>query len=411
MIPLLCCDRKLKWGHIIQKVKYIKTMGVYSEYLNKNLSFEELIRERKAQLKKISEIRNRDVLVFASDLNKRIPDISIGYSDLLPIKDQLDTLQGGKLDLIIETPGGSGEVAEDIVKLLRNKYDDIAVIVPGWAKSAGTIIAMSGNEILMEPGSALGPIDAQLTWQGKTFSAQALLDGLDKLKEEVEKTSVLNKAYIPILQGMSLGEVENARNSLSFAKILVTEWLREYKFKDWNKHKSNGNIVTQEEKDARANEIAEKLCDHKLWKTHGRSLKIKDLEDMKIKITDYSKETELYDAINRYSTLLQMTFATNIYKIIETVDAQIYRFANVGGLEKNLNNNKNIDNIIVDFECQNCKHKAKIQANLKAGIALKNGHTAFPKSNKYFCSKCHKPSDLSDIRRDIEAKTKKSIYF
>ena len=103
-------------------------MGVYSEYLNKNLSFEELIRERKAQLKKISEIRNRDVLVFASDLNKRIPDISIGYSDLLPIKDQLDTLQGGKLDLIIETPGGSGEVAEDIVKLLRNKYDDIAVI-------------------------------------------------------------------------------------------------------------------------------------------------------------------------------------------------------------------------------------------------------------------------------------------
>lgn len=385
-------------------------MGVYSEYLNKNLSFEELIKERKAQLKKISEIRKRDVLVFAADLNKRIPDISIGYSDLLPIKDQLDTLSGKKLDFIIETPGGSGEVAEDIVKLLRNKYDDVAVIVSGWAKSAGTIIAMSGNEILMEPGSALGPIDAQLTWQGKTFSAQALLDGLDKLKEEVEKTSVLNKAYIPILQGMSLGEVENARNSLSFAKVLVTEWLKEYKFKNWNNHKSSGNAVTPEEKEARANEIAEKLCDHKLWKTHGRSLKIKDLKDMKIKITDYSKEAELYDAINRYSTLLQMTFATNIYKIIETVDAQIYRFANVGGLEKNLNN-KNIDNVIIDFECQNCKHKTKIQANLKAGIALKNGHIAFPKNNKYFCPKCHKQSDLSDIGREIEAKTKKNIVF
>jgi len=237
-------------------------MGIYSEYLNKKLSAEELIKERKAQLKRISQIRKRDILVFASDLNKRIPEISIGYSDLLPIKDQLANLKGKKLDLIIETPGGSGETAEDIVKSLRNKYDDIAIIIPGWAKSAGTIIAMSGNEILMEPNSALGPIDAQLTWQGKTFSAQALLDGLDKTKEEVEKTGVLNKAYIPILQGMSLGEIENARNSLSFAKVLVTDWLKNYKFKDWNNHKTSGKAVTEDEKEARANEIAEKLCDH-----------------------------------------------------------------------------------------------------------------------------------------------------
>jgi len=384
-------------------------MGVYSEYLNKNLNSDELIKERKAQLKRISEIRKRDVLVFAADLNKRIAEISINYSDLLPIKDQLDNLHGDKLDLIIETPGGSGEVAEDIVKLLRNKYKDVAVIIPGWAKSAGTIIAMSGNEILMEPNSALGPIDAQLTWQGKTFSAQALLDGLDKTKEEVEKTGTLNKAYIPILQGMSLGEIENARNSLAFAKVLVTEWLKEYKFKNWDKHSSDGRIVTIEEKELRANEIAEKLCDHKLWKTHGRSIKINDLEEMRVKVTDYSGDAELYDAINRYSTLLQMFFATNIYKIIETVDAQIYRIANVGGAEQGMD--KNIDNVIIDFECNNCKHKTKIQANLKGGIAIKSGHIVFPKNNKYFCPKCHKESDLSNLRREIEVGTKKSVIF
>ena len=76
------------------------------------------------------------------------------------------------MDVIIETPGGDGAVAEDIVRLLRGKFDEVCFIVPGYAKSAGTIIVMSGDDILMGPTSALGPIDAQLLWQGKVFSAE-----------------------------------------------------------------------------------------------------------------------------------------------------------------------------------------------------------------------------------------------
>jgi ClpP class serine protease len=104
----------------------------------------------------------------------------------LPINDQLSNLKGTKLDLILETPGGSGETVEDIVRLLRSKYSDVSLIIPGWAKSAGAIMAMSGDEILMEPASAIGPIDAQMAWQGKVFSADALLEGVDKIKKELE---------------------------------------------------------------------------------------------------------------------------------------------------------------------------------------------------------------------------------
>ena len=180
-------------------------MGIYSEYLGQPLagSFEQLAAERKHQLRRISGIRGgRDVLVFAAYLNKENPLISISYVDILPISDQLANLDGTALDLILETPGGSGEIAEDIVRLLRKKYNDIAVIIPGWAKSAGTIIAMAADEILMGSTSALGPIDAQLSWQGKRFSADALLEGMNKIKDEVAETGILNKAYIPILQGM-----------------------------------------------------------------------------------------------------------------------------------------------------------------------------------------------------------------
>jgi ClpP class serine protease len=141
---------------------------VYSQYLDANMGFDELEAERKNQLRLIESIRGRDVLVYAANVSvrQRAP-ISIEYADLLPINDQLANLKGDALDLMIETGGGSGEVAEDIVKLLRSQYTDVASIVPGMAKSAGTLIVMASDDILMEPASALGPIDAQIQWQGK----------------------------------------------------------------------------------------------------------------------------------------------------------------------------------------------------------------------------------------------------
>jgi ClpP class serine protease len=212
-------------------------VGIYTEYLDRFSSgaFDELAAERKRQLKRISEMRGREILAFAADINKSIPQISIDYSDLLPFSDQLSNLKGKQLDLILETPGGSGEVAEDLVKAMRGQFEDIAVIVPGYAKSAGTIMAMAADEILMGPYSGLGPIDAQIFYQGKR-SADALLEGMEKIKKEVSDTGTLNRAYIPILQGISPGELQNAENALSFAKILVTQWLAQYKFRTWTKH-------------------------------------------------------------------------------------------------------------------------------------------------------------------------------
>ena len=52
---------------------------------------------------------------------------------------------------------------------------------------------------------------------GENIFAHALLEGMDKIKE-VEKTGVLNKAHIPILQGISPGELQSAENALNFAK-------------------------------------------------------------------------------------------------------------------------------------------------------------------------------------------------
>ena len=384
-------------------------MGVYTEYLDRKLTFQDLTKERKAQLKRISDLRGgRDVLVFAADLAKANAPISITYPDILPITDQLANLKGDKLDLILETPGGYGEVAEDIIDLLRAKYETLGVIVPGWAKSAGTIMVMAADEILMGPTSALGPIDAQLSWQGKSFSADALLEGFEKIKKEVQDTGILNKAYIPILQGISPGELQTARNALDFSQILVKNWLCKFKFKNWTTHSKTGLPVTPTEREARAGEIAKKLSAHQDWLTHGRSIKIADLEAMGLRITDYSKSPDLADALVRYNTLLQMTFATNIYKIFETPESQILRFTLQAGVPLPQPARES-DAAMLDFQCGNCKASSRIQANLEKSQPIQPGSHPFPSDNKFRCPHCGAENDLSEARRQIEAQAKKPV--
>ena len=383
-------------------------MGYFTEYLDRRLDTQQLAEERKRQLKLIAEIRGgRDVLVYAADLDKPNtppPWLAIAYSDLVPLRDQLSNLKGSKLDLILETGGGSGEVAEDIVRTLRDKYTEIAVIIPGWAKSAGTIIAMAGDEILMEPSSALGPIDAQMSWQGKVFSADALIEGMEKIKSEVLSTGILNRTYIPMLQAISPGELQSAANALNFAKVIVEDWLVQNKLKNWETHAITDAKVSVAEKKECATKIANELCNHRKWLTHNRSIKIVDLEAMGLKIIDYSKQETLAEAIRRYHTLLQMTFdSTNIYKVFETPDSQILRFFSPAVPPP-----RNAETVMFDAPCPKCKAVSKIQVNFKR-MPLQPGYQKFPSDNILKCSGCDAEIDLTNVKHQIEVQSKKSI--
>jgi hypothetical protein len=382
-------------------------VGIYADYLDLQLSFPALTAERKTQLSRIATIRQRDVLVYAADLRKGDAPIAILYEDLLPFTDQLSNLHGTAVDVILETPGGYAEIAEDMVRLLRGKYSEVAFVVPGSAKSAGTIMVMSGDEILLEPGSSLGPIDAQLSWQNRSFSADAFLKGLEEIKEEVARSG-LNRAYIPILQNISPGEIQHAKNGLSFAKELVTRWLAQYKFRTWLTHSSTGAPVTAAERETRAGEIAAQLCDHGRWLSHGRSIKMSDLNAMRLRATDYSGQHDLFDAIRRYHTLLQMTFDSNIYKIFETPSSQIYRFrlqAGAGAPQPISVGNK----AIAQLECAKCHAALKIQMNFDPGIPLESGCIAYPPSDTLACPSCGLDLNLSEMRRQVEMQAKREV--
>ncbi|GMO29838.1 MAG: hypothetical protein Ta2B_10780 [Termitinemataceae bacterium] len=273
---------------------------------------------------------------------------------------------------------------------------------------------MAADEILMGPFSALGPIDAQIISNGKRFSADAFIDGFEKMKDEVVKVGRLNPALIPILQNISPGEIQHCENAQNFSKTLVTQWLSAYKFKYWNTHASTGKPVTDSDKNERAKDIASKLCKHAEWLTHARSIKIADLQEMKLKILDYSASPDLEDAITRYYTLLRMTFeTTNIYKIFETIDSQIYRFTLIGNPQ--FSNPQIIPGqqnqmAIFDFECPNCKNHARIQANVGKHSPLQAGNIPFPVKDAVFqCPKCRSVNNILPIKLQIEAQSGKKI--
>ena len=379
-------------------------MGVYAEYLGQYQNLDDLARERKAMLTRISELRGgRDIVVFAADISARHAPIGIDYTDIVAVQDQLANMAGDSIDIVLETPGGLGEVVEDIVKIVREKYERVGMIVPGYAKSAGTIFAMAGDEILMGRASSLGPIDGQLQLaSGMRFSADAFLEGIAKIKSEAEKAGRLTPAYIPILQNISPGEIQNCENIQAFSRHLVAEWLAKYKFKFWNQH-SDGRTVTKEERRKRADEVASTLCSQSKWLTHDRSIKMGDLEKLRVKVVNYDDKADLSDAITRYYTLLRMSFEmSSAYKIFETPSSQIYRYLGPGGAVRPQQRPR-ANKSRVDVTCPECQARFAVQVNWTRDAP--NDPGAIPYTDPMVCPACGARIPLNKMLRELEAVT------
>lgn len=386
-------------------------MGIYREYIDRKLKPTELDKERKKYLKAIGDAFDADVLVYAARLTALPPNIQlplgIMYEDLLPFGDLLAGLKKGRLVMILETPGGSGETARDMVEMLHEKFSEVIFIIPGTAKSAGTIMALGGHEILMGPQSSLGPIDAQIVQSGgKQFSADALLEGFNRVKKEVEDTGKLNPAYIPILQQISPGEIQNAMNALEFARATVRDWLVKYKFANWKTHSSTGAPVTAQEREDRAYDISTKLSRQEFWHTHGRSLRIADLESLKVKIRDYSSEPKLYDAIQRYFVLLRMTLeGGNVFKLFETQAEVITKRFNVTPVAPASSLPAAAGtppSAAIQVKCAKCKQDSTIQLDFLPGIPLQPGALRYPDSGVVSCPNCGSELDLRQARQAAE---------
>jgi len=116
--------------------------------------------QRQALIGEIEARTGRTLLCFVGGT-----DAQIGRDDTVGFVDLLHNLRpGDQVDLMLHTIGGDIDEAEKLIRLLRaqvGEAGDIRVVIPDYAKSAGTIIALGANSILMSTSSELGAIDPQ----------------------------------------------------------------------------------------------------------------------------------------------------------------------------------------------------------------------------------------------------------
>src|SRR3954464_13945825 len=116
---------------------------------------------RQETIREIQKLTQRKLICYVSK--------SSGYvsrDDVLPLIDLLHNIEpGANIDLLLHTLGGDVDAAEKIAGLLLKAVSpsgELRIIVPDCAKSAGTLISLAAQSILMSNPSELGPIDPQV---------------------------------------------------------------------------------------------------------------------------------------------------------------------------------------------------------------------------------------------------------
>lgn len=207
---------------------------------------------------------------------------NIDRDDVLGLIDVLHNVkQDGDLDLLLHTGGGDIDAAEKIISLVRTVVGagTLRVVVPDFAKSAGTLIALGGDKIVMSDSSELGPIDPQIMLNdghGNLIS-HPVQSFLNAYKEHSEQ---LNANPNDTAARMMLSKLDPA--TLQLFKSA----------KDRARQFAEAQLLRKGVKDY--TEVATKLLDTNRWLTHGQMIGWQAAEEMGLDIEYLEQKSEYW---------------------------------------------------------------------------------------------------------------------
>jgi len=169
--------------------------------------------------------------------------------------------------LILHTPGGLVLAASQIARALKAHPARKVVVVPHYAMSGGTLIALAADEIIMDPNASLGPLDPQLGGpNGMYLPAPSILRAVElKGRDKVDDQTLI------------LADV--AEKAIRQTKELVVELIKD---------------KVGEEK---AKQIADRLVGG--YYTHDYPITVDQLREMGLKVST-NVPPEVYDLMALY---------------------------------------------------------------------------------------------------------------
>lgn len=250
-----------------------------------------------------------DVVAIFTPMTQPWDDVfRLAIEDLAELQDSTMSLR--RLAVVLETTGGYIETVERMVRAMRQHYKEVLFIIPNYAYSAGTVLALSGDDILMDYHSILGPIDPQYSsGNGDAVPGMGYLAKYNELVQTINAAPDAAQVRAEIsylIEKFDPGKLFHIEQAIEHSKSLLREWLPKYKFKNWTMRSQTGEPVSPEDRQNRADQVAEVLGDAQRWHSHGRGITCDDLgsEEIKLKINNYGTNADLKNFIRNYRDLL-----------------------------------------------------------------------------------------------------------
>jgi Serine dehydrogenase proteinase len=221
--------------------------------------------QRQAIIKNIQERSERRLICYVSG-----GSCAIDRDDTVPFVDLLHNVPPREdLDLLLHTGGGDIDAAEKLISMVRNKVGTgiLRIIVPDFAKSAGTLMVLGADCVVMSDTSELGPIDPQIflaDGNGNRIrhSVQSYLDAYD------EHTATLKKEPGNVAAQIMLGKLDPATVKLFQAVQARARQFAEVQLKR-GMFRNGGNW----------SQTASELLDTKRWQSHAQMISWEDAKD------------------------------------------------------------------------------------------------------------------------------------
>lgn len=201
--------------------------------------------------KKLEAERNSRIISYAT--SDRPPFVTKIAGDVVPLLGNLLDSIGKvkKISLLLYTSGGDMLAPVRIVKLIRNHCDEFEVLVPYKAHSAGTLVCLGADTIVMGKLGELTPVDPTT---GHPFNPQDPANPQQRLEVSVEdlnsyllfakekadiKSEQMIDVYKLLVEKLHPLSIGNAYRAYRMARLLTERllWLHMDKEKDSEKIK------------------------------------------------------------------------------------------------------------------------------------------------------------------------------
>jgi len=242
---------------------------------------------RQGLIRKIQERLQTKLIVYTASPQHPMPGIMI--HDVPLFEDVLRSVAGSpKGCLMLNSPGGDANAAEKLLMMCRQRFtEEFDVIVPDYAKSAATMIALGSDKIMMGYLAELGPIDPQLQTSlipgGEVIPARSFIDGLDMIRRKVKEDQDPVQMYLPMLSQIRPEVLAICQRAIDDARAFAEKWLKQCMLRN---------------DPGQAEIVAEMLSTGAAYKSHGKVIDWNEAKSvLKLNVERIPETSDLWNNI------------------------------------------------------------------------------------------------------------------